>query len=92
MTAFCRGFVVWAGLRVRSFDITPISDLPYLTGYWGFRLGSIPGFCRLKTMGGDYSRVMRGFLYTSMVQAFGTQIKCTFCVILSRTRVCEACC
>ena len=51
MTAFCRGFVVRAGLRASSFDITFVSDLPYLSGYWGFPLGSIPGFCRLKTTG-----------------------------------------
>ena len=51
MAAFCRGFVVWAGLRARSFDITPMSDLPYWNGYWSFRFCSIPGFCRLKTTG-----------------------------------------
>ena len=38
-------------MRARSFDITPVSDLPYLNGYWGFRLCSISGFCKLKVSG-----------------------------------------
>ena len=42
---------LWAGLRACRFGTTPVSDLPYLNGYWGFRLGPIPGFCRLKTTG-----------------------------------------
>ena len=49
--ASCCRFVVWAGLRAHSFDITSVSDLPYLNGCWGFHLGSISGFCRLKTTG-----------------------------------------
>ena len=30
MAAFCRGFAMSAGLQARSFDTTPMSDLPYL--------------------------------------------------------------
>ena len=48
MTAFCREFLCLVGRRVRSFNITPVSDL---NGYLGFRLGSWSGFCGLKTTG-----------------------------------------
>ena len=33
LTALCHQFVVWAELRARSFDITPMFDIPYLNGY-----------------------------------------------------------
>ena len=51
MTAFFRCNAAWVGLRVRSFAITPESDLYYLSGHCGFLLGSFPGFCRLKITG-----------------------------------------
>ena len=50
MTAFCCSFVLWPGLRVRSFDITHESDLSYSNGYKGFLLGSFPCICELKTV------------------------------------------
>ena len=43
---YCVGWLVSLQLW-----LTPLSELPYLNGYWGFYLGSIPGFCRLRTMG-----------------------------------------
>ena len=43
MAAFCRWFVMWAGLWARRLTI--------LERIWSFRLCSIPGFCRLKTTG-----------------------------------------
>ena len=76
VTAFCRGLVAWADLRARSFDIAPVSDLPFLNGFWGFHLGSIPGSCRQKTSGDGHSRVMRGFLHASMVPALRTSVPC----------------
>ena len=52
MKAFCREFVEWVCLRDRRFDITSLSGLSYYR-YWGFGLGWLPGFCRLKiTEGG----------------------------------------
>ena len=79
--AFCREFGVWAGLRVRSFDITPMSDLPNMNGHEGFRLGSFSAFCRRKTTGGGHFCVVRGFLHASTVPALGTSMPGRLCCL-----------
>ena len=73
MTAFCRVFVLSAGLRGHSFDTTPVSDLPYLKLGLSFLAQSLVSVDR-RLQGGDHPRVMRGFLYASIVQALGTPV------------------